>query len=120
MNLDIIVTNRTPRIRISYGFPLSGLMAEIYPNLYENKYLLQYAPLQNYFYTHYVGDNFVVFDGTYRQIEMSLECINIINQRNKSTMEIESSERLRFLDLSVQKQKVYLKYIGNRSQRISL
>ena len=87
---------------LAMGSPLSGLLAEIYLNFYENKYLLSNC---NTFhkaiisYTRYVDDTFVVFDGTYRQINRLLKYMNSVNSKIKFTMEMENNEGINFHDL---------------------
>ena len=53
------------------GSPLSGLLADIYLNFYENNYLL--SNCNSYHdkiisYTRYVDDTFMVFNGTCRPV----------------------------------------------------
>ena len=59
------------------GSPLSGLLADIFLNNFENTHLL--SPHNKWqrnitFYKSYVDDTFVTFDGTTRQANM-LRCV---------------------------------------------
>lgn len=84
--------------------PLNGLLAEIYVNLYENKYVLSSC---NKFHkniiscTRYMDDAFVIFIGTRRQIEMFIKYINSVNHEISFTMELKNNACLNFIDLSM-------------------
>ena len=91
---------------LAMGSPLSGLLADIYLNFYENNYLL--SNCNSYHdkiisYTRYVDDTFMVFNGTCRQMDMLLKYMNNINNNIKFTMEVENENCLNFLDLSVRR-----------------
>ncbi|XP_055922780.1 uncharacterized protein LOC129953564, partial [Eupeodes corollae] len=64
---------------LAMGSPLSGLLADIYLNHYENKYILSTLNPQKQkiiTYSRYVDDTFVIFDGTNRQIDILTKYIN--------------------------------------------
>ena len=98
---------------LAMASPLSGLLAEVYLNFYENKYLLSTNNTLSkniISYTRYVDDTFIVFDGTDRQIDKLLSYMNGLNSKIKFTMELECNGCLNFLDLSVRKENNSLTY----------
>lgn len=92
---------------LAMGSPLSGLLADLYLNYFENEYLFS---CNNKYkdkilsYSRYVDDTFLVFDGTYRQIEVLLNYMNSLDPKIKFTMELEVNNSLNFLDLTVTKE----------------
>ena len=96
---------------LAMGSPLSGRLAEIYMNYYENKFLLSdYNRFHDKIvsYTRYVDDTFIVFNGTHTQVDMFFKFINDINRNIKFTMEMETNNSLNFLDVSVLKRNNHL------------
>ena len=95
------------------GSPLSGLLADIFLNNFENTYLL--SPHNKWqrnisFYKRYVDDTFVIFDGTTRQANMLLHYMNNINKNIQFTLEIESDNAINFLDLTFMKHNNKFQY----------
>lgn len=70
---------------VAKGLSLFGLLSDVYLNYYENTYLLSNNnnnKLQNkiIFYTFYVDNTFVVFNGTLRQIDNLGDYLNNVNK----------------------------------------
>lgn len=98
---------------LAMGSPLSGLIADIYLNYFENKFILsKHNPLhkQITFYARYVDDTFLVFNGTNRQIDILNKYINNINKNIQFTIENEKDNSINFLDLNIKKQNNKLQY----------
>ena len=98
---------------LAMGSPLSGFLADLYLNHFENEYVLSH---KNRFYkkiisyTRYVDDTFLVFDGTRRQAEILNKYINSIHPNIKFTLELENEHSLNFLDLMIQNINNHLKF----------
>lgn len=91
---------------LAMGSPLSGLLADIYLNYYENTYVLSdHNKFKDniIFYTRYVDDTFLIFNGTLRQIYNLKTYMNSINNYIQFTLETEVNNRLNFLDLTIYK-----------------
>ena len=94
------------------GSPLSGLLADIYLNSYENNYFLNNHKFTNniIFYCRYVDDTFLIFNGTARQLSTLKNSLNAVNDNIQFTMETEVNNELNFLDLTITKQHNNLKF----------
>ena len=94
------------------GSPLSGLLADVYLNFYENSHLLSHNKYKNdiIFYARYVDDTFLIFNCTVRQIENLKHYMNSISKNIQFTLETEVDNKLNFLDLSVIKHINKLKF----------
>ena len=98
---------------LAMGSPLSGLLADIYLNHFENKHILSKLNQQQkniVFYARYVDDTFVIFNGTNRQIDILNNYINNINNKIKFTCEIEQNNAINFLDLNINKNNNKLQF----------
>ena len=67
---------------LAMGSPISGLLADIYFNHFENSYIFNNNPFQKniIFYKRYVDDIFIIFNGSTRQAELLKNHINTINE----------------------------------------
>jgi hypothetical protein len=89
---------------LAMGSPLSSILAEIFLNHVENKYLWsENNRLKNkiVFYHRYVDDTIVLFDGTKRQLKMLGSFLNNLHKNLKFTLEEENNKSLNFLDLTI-------------------
>lgn len=90
---------------LAMGSPLSSIMADIFLNHIENNYILnnQKNPLvKNIVYYHrYVDDILCLFNGNTRQIDILTKFFNNIHPNIQFTAEIEQSNQINFLDLSI-------------------
>ena len=85
------------------GSPLSGLLADIYLNNYENKFIFNNNNilLKNIiFYGKYVDDIYIIFNGSTRQIDNLLTYMNSQNNKIQFTVEHAINNSLNFLDLN--------------------
>ena len=95
------------------GSPLSGILADIYMNDFENKFLFNNNNpfLKNIIsYTRYVDDTAVIFNGTTRQIDSLLKYMNKCNKKINFTVEHEVDNSINFLDLNISKNNNKLRY----------
>jgi hypothetical protein len=84
------------------GSPLSGLIAEIFLQYYEdanNKYLLDTKNIS--FYTRYVDDILIVFDKTKTNAHTINAYINNIHNNLKLNPTYEEQDSIDYLDLTV-------------------
>jgi hypothetical protein len=98
---------------LAMGSPLSGILAELYLNHFENKYLLSNNNIHHkniIAYHRYVDDTFCVFNGSLRQLENMKKYMNSINNQIRFTLETEDNNCLNFLDLTLIKQKDCFKF----------
>lgn len=97
---------------LAMGSPLSGILAELYLNEYENKHIFDNNPYHKniIFYSRYVDDTFLIYKGTCRQIDNFRIFLNNINSHIQFTHEIETNESINYLDLTIKKQDNCLKY----------
>ena len=91
---------------LAMGSPLSGIVADIFLNNFENKYI--FNNINNKFtrniiyYTRYIDDILVIFNGTTRQINQLLNNLN--NHKSiKFTVEHETKNSINYLDLNINK-----------------
>ena len=95
------------------GSPLSGILADIYMNDFENKFLFNIKNpfLKNIIaYNRYVDDTAVIFNGTTRQIDSLVTYISKCNKNIKFTAEHEINNSINFLDLNISKNNNKLKF----------
>lgn len=86
------------------GSPLSGTLANIYLNNFENNHILnnQNRFYKNIIYWHrYVDDVLLLFNGTDRQIHLLKNYINSIHPKIQFTLEMEQNSNINFLDLNI-------------------
>ena len=91
---------------LAMGSPLSGVLADLYLNHFENTFLMSSFNKQRdkiKFYVRYVDDTFMIFNGTSRQIENLKGYMNSINMKIQFTLEMENNNCLNFLDLTISK-----------------
>ena len=90
---------------LAMGSPLSGLLADIYLNNFENSFILTDNKHKNniIFYGRYVDDTFLIYKDTQRQINNLHNHLNNINNKMQFTLESEDNGKLNFLDLTVTK-----------------
>jgi predicted GIY-YIG superfamily endonuclease len=91
---------------LAMGSPLSGILAEIFLNDFENKFI--WAEANRYkskliFFYRYVDDIVILYDGNPRQVTLFNNFINSIHPKLKFTLEFEQDNRLNFLDLTLNK-----------------
>ena len=88
---------------LAMGSPLSGLLANVYLNYYENSFIFSNNRFNAsiVFYGRYVDDTFMIYNGTCHQIDMLHNYLNSVNSNMKFTLEVEDDGRLNFLDLTV-------------------
>ena len=88
------------------GSPLSWLLADIFLNNFENKYIFnKYNRYQNriILYKCYIDDIFLTFNGSTRQLEILQKFINNIHNKIRFTLELEKNNSINFLDLTITK-----------------
>uniref|UniRef100_A0A8D9DWV2 Reverse transcriptase domain-containing protein n=1 Tax=Cacopsylla melanoneura TaxID=428564 RepID=A0A8D9DWV2_9HEMI len=87
------------------GSPISPLMADIFMDHIEENIFSSVDPLiaSILHWYRYVDDIFAVVNGTWRQIDILLEKINLIHPNITFTLEKEQDGKLNFLDLGVRK-----------------
>jgi hypothetical protein len=90
---------------LAMGSPLSGLLADVYLNNFENSYIFENNMHSGniIFYGRYVDDTFLIYKGTQRQIDRLHSYLNSINSHMRFTLEHEVKGQLNFLDLSITK-----------------
>ena len=88
---------------LAMGSPLSGLLADVYLNYFENSFIFSNNRFESniVFYGRYVDDTFMIYNGTHRQIDILHNYLNSINDNMKFTLEVEDNGKLNFLDLTV-------------------
>lgn len=91
---------------LAMGSPLSGILAEIFLNNFENKHI--WATKNRYknkiiFFYRYVDDIIILFDGNSRQITLFNNFVNNIHPNLKFTIELEQNNSLNFLDITLTK-----------------
>lgn len=93
---------------LAMGSPLSGILSDIYLNDIENKHIFSDKNKQKrkiLAYKRYVDDTFLAFNGNVRQLELLKNYLNNISPKLKFTLETESSNKLNFLDLTLEKRE---------------
>ena len=91
---------------LAMGSPISCLLAEIYMNHFENTYVFNKnnAHQNNIiFYTRYVDDILLIYNGTNRQLENLKTFLNKQNKNIQFTLELEKEDSINFLDLNIRK-----------------
>jgi len=86
------------------GSPLSGTLAEIYLNNFENKYIFNnHNKYRNniIYWNRYVDDILILFQGTKRQLDNLHQIINNKQPTIKFTLEVETDNQINFLDLTI-------------------
>ena len=95
------------------GNPLSALLSEIFLNNLEQKFICNKTN-PNYnniiFYCRYADDTFVIYNGTERQINNFNNYLNNLRTDIKFTQELETQDRLNFLDFTIYKADTNLEY----------
>ena len=95
------------------GSPLSGLLADIYLNYFENECIFHNKnphKKQIISYSRYIDDTFLIFNGTERQINNLLKYINSIDKQIKFTVEHQNNNKINFLDLSIKNHNNSIKF----------
>ena len=91
---------------LAMGSPLSGFLADVYLNHYENKYIFSDNNRYNMNiiqYARYVDDTFIIYNGTIRQLNNLKSYLNSINNNIQFTLEVEENDSINFLDITVSK-----------------
>ena len=91
---------------LAMGSPLSGFLADLYLNRYENKYIFSNDNRCNMniiHYARYVDDTFIIYNGTIRQLNNLKSYLNSINIQ--FTLEVEENDSINFLDITMSKNK---------------
>lgn len=86
---------------LAMGSPLSPLMAEVFMDNFECKYIVNEPHIL--FYYRYVDDIIILWTGTLRQIDIFVSKLNNIHPKIKFKLEVESNQSLNFLDLTISK-----------------
>lgn len=86
---------------LAMGSPLSPLMADIFMDNFENKYLIHDRNILYYY--RYVDDILICWTGTNRQLDLFLNKINNIHPKIKFKLELEQNNSINFLDLTITK-----------------
>ena len=84
---------------LAMGSPLSPLMAEIFMDHFERKYVVGEPNIQ--FYYRYVDDVIICWTGTIRQMDIFVNKLNTFHPKIKFKLELESNMSLNFLDLTI-------------------
>ena len=84
------------------GSPLSPVIANIYMEDFEKK-VLESAPLKPRCWYRYVDDTFVIWQHGSEKLNEFLQHLNSVHECIQFTMELESDEKLPFLDVLVYK-----------------
>lgn len=84
---------------LAMGSPLSPLMAELFMDNFECKYIVNEPNIL--FYYRYVDDVIICWKGTVRQIHSFVNRLNTIHSKIKFKLELESDQSLNFLDLTI-------------------
>lgn len=91
---------------LAMGSPLSSLLANVYLNHIENKYIFSDLNKQKNKiteYHRYVDDTILIFKGNTRQLDLLHKFLNNITPNLKFTMETEQSNKINFLDITIEK-----------------
>lgn len=91
---------------LAMGSPLSGILAEIFLNDFENKHI--WADKNKHkdkivFFYRYVDDVILLFHGNQRQIALFNNYTNNVHPKLKFTTELEANNELNFLDITIKK-----------------
>lgn len=88
---------------LAMGSPLSGLLADIYMNHFERKYILSNDSYKSkiVYYGRYVDDTFILFNGTTRQLDSMVAEVNKVHPNIKFTSEHEKDGHINFLDSTI-------------------
>lgn len=92
---------------LAMGSPLSSILAELFLNHIENKYLWSdknKLKSKIIFYYRYIDDTLLSFNGTSRQLNLLHSYLNNMHSHLRFTLETESNNALNFLDLTIFKQ----------------
>jgi hypothetical protein len=84
---------------LAMGSPLSPLMADIFMDNFENKYLVHDRNILYYY--RYVDDILICWTGTKRQLDILFNKINNIHHKIKFKLELENNDCINFLDLTI-------------------
>lgn len=98
---------------LAMGSPLSGILAEVYLNHFENTHLItenNKFKNQIILYKRYVDDTFIIFDGTARQLEKLKTYMNSVDHQIQFTAEIEQKQEINYLDITIQKHNNRFQY----------
>jgi len=98
---------------LAMGSPLSGILAEIYLNHFENNFIFSdnnKTKDKIIFYSRYVDDICLLYSGNARQLKLLLNYLNSITKKLQFTLEVEDNKQLNFLDLTLKKSGNSLKY----------
>jgi len=98
---------------LAMGSPLSCILAELFLNHIENKYV--WSDKNKYlkkiiFYFRYVDDIIVLFNSNSRQLTLLNKYLNSVHSNLKFTLEEEANNRLNYLDLTIMKCNNSLKF----------
>lgn len=102
---------------LAMGSPLSGILAELFLNDLENKYLwnkdrnkVNKIVDKIIFYHRYVDDTILLFNGNARQLNILNNYLNKIHKNMQFTLEIEENHSINFLDLTITQSDKNLKF----------
>jgi hypothetical protein len=89
---------------LAMGAPSSGLIAEMFLQQLEHRYLAHLTHKHHItFYCRYVDDIFLLFDASHSNIHDILTDFNTIHQNIHFTAETESNHTLNYLDITIRK-----------------
>jgi hypothetical protein len=87
------------------GSPISGIIAEIFLQFFENRHLNQLLDEKSIiFYTRYVDDIFVIYNAHRTTPEKIHDYLNNLHPNLEFTHTIEENSRISFLDLLITRQ----------------
>lgn len=98
---------------LAMGSPLSEILADIYLNHIESEFIFSdknKVKDKILFYHRYVDDTLLLFNGNTRQLDKLHNHLNSISPKLKFTLEVEQSNRINFLDLTLEKAKNKLEF----------
>jgi hypothetical protein len=91
---------------LAMGSPLSGVLADVYLNHIENKFIFSDKNKSRnkiLFYHRYVDDTLLLFNGNARQLSSLHDYLNNLSPKLKFTLELENLNKINFLDVTVEK-----------------
>ena len=93
-----------PEQGIAMGSPLSGIVAEIFLQSYEDNYMKQFLETKSIlYYTRYVDDIFIIYDETKTNPQTINAQINKIQNNMKFTPTHEEHNSINYLDLTIRR-----------------
>jgi hypothetical protein len=92
-----------PEQGIAMVSPISGIVAEIFLQNYEDNYIKQFWENENIYYTRYVDDIFIIYDETKTNPQIINTQINKIHNNMEFTPTHEEHNTINYLDLTIRR-----------------